>query len=562
VRQPLLRGNGAEINRIPLLLARIRTDVSLAEFEANVRNQVLDVENAYWELYCAYQILETVKTARDSTLVAWDINHARQVAGVEIQGPVTIGELEAQARNQYFNFRFQTEQALNELYNAETNLRWLMGLASSDGRLIRPTDEPSKARVEFDWYASSEEALARSPELRQIKWFIKQRELEQIAARNRLLPDLNAAALYRWVGAGDQLINADRNGLNFPAPGSTAFDVLTEGKFEEAQIGFDFAFPVGFRQEYSQVRNAQINLAREHARLEDGELNVTTTLAQAIRNMQAQYAFAQSHFNSLIAATQETRIAVDRVRGGLNIYTDNALRAIQRQADSQRLFFRALCEYNKNIALVHFRKNSLLEYNNVLLREGPWPAKAYFDAEGHARRRAAGYYLDYGWTAPPPVSIGPVPQQWSGSGMPADYGPLPAAAPPAATEPIPAPPPTPDPLMEPGGPGLLPAPPPGATSRRIEGRPDVLPTAWNQPAARPAMPPAELTPATAYPAYYGGAPSAMPYRGLGSPSAAPSRAAPPHSSRRTVAPASYLEPAGDEPVESYQRLPPTAALAP
>mgnify|MGYP006961823076 CR=1 FL=1 len=34
---------------------------------------------------------------------------------------------------------------------------------------------------------------------------------------------------------------------------------------------------------------------------------------------------------------------------------------------------------------VHFRKGSLLEYNGVYLAEGPWPAKAYFDALLHQR---------------------------------------------------------------------------------------------------------------------------------------------------------------------------------
>lgn len=576
VRQPLLRGNGTRVNRVPILLARIRTDVTLAEFEANVRNLVQDVENAYWDLHCAYRILDTAKAGRDATLVAWRVFYFQAAGGVVAR------QVEAQARQQYYSFRAQTETALNDLYNAETNLRWLMGLTASDGRLIRPVDEPTTARVEFDWHLASSEALVRSPELRRIKWFIKQRELEQITARNRLLPDLNAVALYRWVGVGDDLINSDRNGLNFPMPGSTAFDVLTEGQFEEARVGFDFAFPIGFRREYAQVRNAQLNLAREHARLEDAELNVSNALAQALRNMDAQYNFAQSYYNAFIAGSDEVESLLALFRAG-SATPDVALQAIQRRANSENLFYRALCDYNKSIAFVHFRKNSLLEYNGVFLAEGPWPAKAYFDAEGHARRRAASFYLDYGRTEPGPVSVGPAPRGVIGAEAPPGFIPSPAEAGSPPGELIP----TPEPLQ-----GQLPTPAVHAEPEPVDVAPPSPPGGFNPAAALPprsglrttgAVAAAGYNPyyagtgmnATTYPSFRDSPASAMSYRGLGvaplgthpsfeptpalpRPSAAPPLGA---SSRREVEPAAYLMPVEQNPVAPVRRLPPTSVTS-
>ena len=40
---------------------------------------------------------------------------------------------EAQARENYYQFRKATEHALEHLYNAEANLRYLMGIAATDG---------------------------------------------------------------------------------------------------------------------------------------------------------------------------------------------------------------------------------------------------------------------------------------------------------------------------------------------------------------------------------------------------------------------------------------------
>jgi outer membrane protein TolC len=568
-RHPLLRGNGARINRVPLLIARIRTDISLAEFEANVRNLVQDVENAYWDLHCAYHNLQTTKVARDSALVSWRIAYNKFQAGTEPR------QVEAQARQQYFTFRFQAEAALNDLYNSETNLRWLMGLTATDGRLIRPTDDPTMAKVSFDWPTVNAEGLVRSPELRRIKWFVKQRELEQIAARNRLLPDLNMVALYRWVGLGDELISSDRNGQDFPQENSTAFEGLTQGNFEEARVGFDFAFPIGFRQEYAQVRNAQLNLAREHARLEDAELNVSNALAQAIRNLDAQYNFALSHFNARIAAAQEVESVTQLYEQGLATL-DLVLQAQQRRANSEILFFRALCEYNKAIAFVHFRKGSLLEYNSVYLAEGPWPAKAYFDAEGHAKRRAASFYLDYGWTQPPPVSIGPAPRGVYGGGDPPGFEFAHPDAVPANAEPIPTPlpdsgaPPQPLPAPPAGASQLDLAPPsPPSLTGRFDGNPGVLRTMGRHPSRpTPASHAGVAALPTAYPTFQPGGAAAMSYRGLGSAPAVGAmrpqgamppptqHAAPPPSSRRTVEPAAFYAPIEPPRQDPFHRLPP------
>jgi hypothetical protein len=85
----------------------------------------------------------------------------------------------------------------------------------------------------------------------------------------------------------------------------------------------------------------------------------------------------------------------------------NAQRSLA-QAESD--YFRSVTNYAKSISQVHFRKGSLLEYNGVYLTEGPWPAKAYFDARRRARSRSAALYLDYGFTYPKVFSQGPIPQ--------------------------------------------------------------------------------------------------------------------------------------------------------
>jgi outer membrane protein TolC len=405
VRQPIMRGRGAQVNRVPVMLARINVDISLASFESSVRNFVLDVENTYWDLYLAYRFLETAKAGRDSAQVTWN------AVNTEFEVGTKDAQTEAQSREQYFFFRAALEQTLQQLYETESRLRFLMGLAATDGRLIRPIEEPTTTRIEFDWRAIMNESMDRSPELRQLKWAIKRRELELISARNQLLPQFDLGATYRWYGIGDDLIAANRSGFNFLTHpnGTNSYEVLTSGDYQEAAFFMSFQMPVGYRKELAGVRAAQLGLARDVARLEDAELNQSHLLATSVRKLAFQHQAAQTQFNRWKASAREVASAEELYRGG-KMGIDIVLDAQRRRAQSQRDYYQAIADYNKAIADIHFRKGSLLEYNNVYLAEGPWPEKAYWDALDRARQRDASYYMNYGWSRPRVVSQGSVEQ--------------------------------------------------------------------------------------------------------------------------------------------------------
>ena len=143
-----------------------------------------------------------------------------------------------------------------------------MGISSSDGRLIRPADEPTTARVTFDWQQSLVEALSRSAELRRQKWRIKQRELELTAAKNLILPRLDLVGRWRFLGMGNDLLGGNNSyGANGPDPleGTNAYATLLHGEFQEWQAGAQFLMPLGFRRELATVRHHQLQLAKTRA---------------------------------------------------------------------------------------------------------------------------------------------------------------------------------------------------------------------------------------------------------------------------------------------------------
>lgn len=409
VRQPLLQGRGAQINRMPVVLARIGSDVELANLEDQLHDSLNAIEFRYWDLYFQYRNLETAMISRDSALGTWRIVDLRKTKGLESTAA------EAQAREQYFNFRAQVESNLRQLQDAENELRFLMGLTATDCRLIRPKDDPTMARVEFDWCDILAEGIARRPELVQQRWRVKQREMELIVFRNELLPRLDIGAQYRWLGVGDQLINANRNGIPFKddaddtGRGSTAWEELTGGKYQEFSFLLQYQMPIGFRRELAGVRHGQLRLAREKALLEDMELDVSHGLARAVRNLDTNFQLAQTNANRWAAAQQEVESQEALYEGG-KIAINDVLESQRRRAIAQLAFWQAVTNYNQAIADLHTRKGSILEYDGICFEEGPWPQKAYWDALALARERDAATYMDYGWTRPKVISRGAKPQ--------------------------------------------------------------------------------------------------------------------------------------------------------
>ena len=412
-RQPLMQGTGVQFNRIAgpggipgfnngVAIARIRTDQSLADFEASVRDLVRDVETAYWELYYAYRSLDAAVAGRDAVLQLWRERKAEEDVGKGGRAE------EAQARNQYFLFRAAAERAQSNLYKTENHLRYIIGLAATDGRLVRPANEPTTADIDFDWCSTHAESMARNVELRKQKWTIKQRELELIAAKNYLLPQLDAVGRYRWRGLGDRLIDSDNSVSN-------AYGSMTGGNYQEWHLGLDLVVPLGFRKEMAGVRYAQLSLARERAVFQEQELELSHQLSHAFRDLSEFFVLSQTNFNRRVAARDELETTKSKWEyGQRDITFAQVLDAQRRLAEAEIDYFRSLVDYNLGITEVHYRKGSLLEYNGVYLAEGPWPGKAYFDAHRRARARDASFYLDYGFTRPKVVSRGAYEQQAGG----------------------------------------------------------------------------------------------------------------------------------------------------
>ncbi len=489
VRQPLLQGAGLEFNRIAgpgakpgsyngVLIARVNTDIGLADFETSVRDMLYNVERTYWELYEAYRDLDARQAGREAALTTWRSVQRKFEVGV------ADSEQEARAREQYYRFDSQVINALSGVtaagqtsgaagvYALERRLRWQLGLSASDGRLIRPAEEPISVTVAVDWCASVQEALCRRVELRRQKWMIKRREMELTAAKNFLNVRLDAVAQYGLLGGGEDLFGTAG------VAHSGAVEDLFADAHQEYELGLQLTTPIGNRIGHTAVRNAELLVSRERAIYHEQELGVLRELSDAVGEMDRGYAVTRSLYNGRLAAHQQSEEIRKKYDAG-TAPLEFVLEAQQRAVEADSAYYQSLVQYNLAIAGLHRARGSLLDYYNVYLNEGPTSDDARRSAAKQARHFGP-TLLNYCFMTPPPVSRGVYAQR------PLSMGPAEGSA--GTPPPMPQPPVQPQSPAQPQPQPLAPTPAPPVPQPPLE----AAPTQQTLPPAP--MPPPEGTP--------------------------------------------------------------------
>ena len=391
-RRPLWQGAGTEYTRVAgpiarrptlqstptvnqgVVIARIRTDISLVEFEASVAQLLKDAEDTYWQLYLAYRTYDAESVATKSALQTW-----REVRANMDAGKVGAAD-EAQARDNYFETRSRREGALSNLFTQEVRLRRLMGLPVNDGTVIRPSDDPVTAQILPDWNNSLAESLTNRPEIRRQKWNIKSLELQRGAAEKLVNPRLDFVARYQVNGFGDQLTGGDGRF-------KSAYDTLLNGDHTGWGLGFEFSMPIGFRGATTQMQNIEHRISKARALLARQEQEISYELAAAFQQLDQSYQTAKTNYNRRRAAQRRVEAFEAEYKVGRST-VDLVLRAQISLAQAEIAYYSSLVSYNQALNELRFRKGTLLMDNSVYLSESLWTEDAYDDALRRAWERS------------------------------------------------------------------------------------------------------------------------------------------------------------------------------
>ncbi|HBJ34917.1 MAG TPA: transporter, partial [Planctomycetaceae bacterium] len=377
-RQPLMQGGGATFNRIAgpggrpgvyngVLIAKVNTDITGAQFRQGARDYVSNVINAYWDLYFAYRDLNAKRDALERGRVTWRSYEAQKSSNR------MSAAAEALAREQYHRFESEFQDALTGkltqrtqvnnsssggsfaglggVQTAERRLRLLVGLPITDTKLLRPSDDPSVAPLIFDWDAIAIQAIELRDELQQQRLVVKRKELELLAARNFLMPQLDLVSIYRIRGLDQQLAGAN-----------SAMRELGTLDFQEYEAGLELVLPIGFRQGHAAVRNAQIHIAREKAILVEQERQILHDLASVVAECDRARTQVETNLNRYLAARDALDALEANREAGLPVNLEQLLDAQRRVSEAESRYYLSLTEYALATKNVQYEKGTLLEH--------------------------------------------------------------------------------------------------------------------------------------------------------------------------------------------------------
>lgn len=422
-RQPLGAGAGAEFTRIAgpisntltgvsgvsqgVVISKINNDIAIAQFESSIQSLVKGVEDLYWSLYLGYQIYQAEINAMEDAVRNLEKVKLRIEAG-DMQ-PVA----EQQALANYYDADIRVRGSLADIYQREQRLRRLLGLQVNDGKIIRPSDEPTVAEFVPDWHMSLAEALNRRVELRSQKWNLKSIEKQLWAARSLTKPRVDGILNYRVNAFGDRLLGDGARGT------ASAFESLTDNDQTSWTVGFDVSVPIGLRAAKAQVRNYEIQLFKARKVMVAAEQEISHELAAAFGDLERWKGLADVNIQR--QGNQEEQITKIQLEFESSTQTRdaNAVDLLQRAKLELRniriAYYESLIRYNNAITEIHFRKGTLLTHNNIHLEEGLWSPDAYDDAIRRAwersyaddapklRMKPMGFVAQYGHGSPDPI---------------------------------------------------------------------------------------------------------------------------------------------------------------
>ena len=237
-----------------------------------------------------------------------------------------------------------------------------------------------------------------------------------VAAKNYLLPQLNAVAKYDFLGLGNQLVAAGSQLDTSVAANREAYALnnMLLGDYQQWTLGLEFKMPLGFRKEMTNVRNAELRLARERALLQEQEWSCRTSWHSQSAIWTRTTCSAKTNLNRRLAAQRE-------VEASLAAYEARSGRTPPPSSSVCCCRPNATCTGPRPITTTRWCSTTRRLFRSTTARvrcwsimgstrPRAWLGKAYFDANKLAGARSAGIYMDYGYTRPGVISRGPINQ--------------------------------------------------------------------------------------------------------------------------------------------------------
>ncbi|MCD4823327.1 MAG: TolC family protein [Phycisphaerae bacterium] len=353
VTQPLLRGAWPEVNLAGLRIARLQHKISMSEFRAQVEATVVSVITAYYQLTQARREVAIAERLLERTQETYRKVKARQAIDATT---VQIKQAEAAVKTRQA-FLVNSKKNLGDVQDTLVRL-----LGDKQINLLQefdmvPTTDMTRLKVKIDSADQLLTALRLNPELEQLRFAIRQAEINVRVAKWNTLPELN-------LSAGTTLNGGSRKSRGI------VWDDMVSGKFASYNAALTLEYPIGNRARLAALAESRLTRFQVVAQMQTTADTIAQGIRERIREIQARFEELKIQKEALEANKEQLAglEALEKIRAQLTPeFLNLKLNAQASVAQSERAELAALVAYNVAMLDLSQATGTVMELNQVKL---------------------------------------------------------------------------------------------------------------------------------------------------------------------------------------------------
>ena len=325
------RGSGGYVNQSVILLADIDRQTSNDELQLRVQSHLVDLTEAYWNLYLARsELLLRLQLFDQADRILTQLKGRAEVDAIDRQ----IFRAEAAVANR----RAEIARSVASVKNAESRLRLLINepnLMQTIGSELLPNEAPSSVAGSIDMADAVATALIHRPDIAAALRELRSTNIRIGISKNDLLPKLDflLGTYLAGLDGDSDFLNSWINQFKDGGPGYN--------------VGLEFEVPLGNRAAKARFHRRRIEFEQSLQRF---RLTIETALNEveiALREVNTTYRELVSRQRSVIAARKERDYLIDRwktlpgIDDSVTLLLEDLLESQERLAAEEATFARA-----------------------------------------------------------------------------------------------------------------------------------------------------------------------------------------------------------------------------
>ena len=378
--QPLWRGFRQTPVERELKLVNLDSAITESQFRQRVSEIVQQVQNQYWELVYAIEDHETHRQSMELAIVQYQNNRQRVLIGVLAPIEITSAQAEVATREQ------EMIQAEVQIVTAQNALKQLLAPDPNHSiwnLSLIPTDPPEPGEILLGMDEAIQTALARRPELEQMRLELEKNEVDEEYFIQEGRPLVNLRANFGSTGRSGVVfksvgIDIDSDGIpdrqqRIPDPDNPSFGNLLGAISQTFSYDFihwgifaDIEFPLFNRSSEGQLAQVRITQARLLSQMKNQQQLIIVDVRNAYESLAIQE-------KRLAAARVARRLSEEQLDGEnkrfeAGLSTNFEVLRLQRDlAQSRGQELRARVDYQQALTALRKAMYTIVDDNDIVL---------------------------------------------------------------------------------------------------------------------------------------------------------------------------------------------------